>query len=51
MNQEFKQCLENKKIVPFAGGKNLVGFDMYNVWFVLGIKTEVRSCLFLRAER
>ena len=24
MNQEFKQCLDNKKIVPFAGGKSLV---------------------------
>lgn len=24
MNQEFKQCLENKKIIPFAGGKKLV---------------------------
>ena len=24
MNQEFKQCLENKKIVPFARGKSLV---------------------------
>ena len=24
MNQEFKQCLENKKIVPFARGKRLV---------------------------
>ena len=24
MNQEFKQCLENKKIVSFAKGKNLV---------------------------
>lgn len=24
MNQEFKQCLENKKIIPFARGKNLV---------------------------
>ena len=24
MNQEFKQCLENKKIVPFARGKNKV---------------------------
>ena len=23
MNQEFKQCLENKKIVPFARGKRL----------------------------
>ena len=24
MNQEFKQCLESKKIVPFARGKKLV---------------------------
>ena len=24
MNQEFKQCLENKKVVPFARGKSLV---------------------------
>ena len=24
MHQEIKQCLENKKIVPFAKGKNLV---------------------------
>jgi len=24
VNQEFKQCLENKKIVPFARGKRLV---------------------------
>lgn len=24
MNREFKQCLENKKIVSFAKGKNLV---------------------------
>jgi uncharacterized protein (UPF0332 family) len=24
VNQEFKQCLENKKIVPFTRGKNLV---------------------------
>ena len=24
MNQEFKQCLESGKIVPFARGKNLV---------------------------
>ena len=24
MNQEFKQCLENKKVIPFARGKNLV---------------------------
>ena len=24
MNREFKQCLENKKIVSFARGKNLV---------------------------
>ncbi len=23
MNPEFKQCLENKKIIPFAKGKNL----------------------------
>jgi uncharacterized protein (UPF0332 family) len=24
VNQEFRQCLENKKIIPFARGKNLV---------------------------
>lgn len=24
MNQDFKQCLENKKIIPFECGKNLV---------------------------
>ncbi len=24
MNQEFKQCLESKKIIPFARGKKLV---------------------------
>jgi len=24
VNQEFKQCLENKKVVPFARGKSLV---------------------------
>ena len=24
MNPEFKQCLDNKKIIPFAKGKNLV---------------------------
>ena len=24
MNQEFKQCLENKKVLPFARGKSLV---------------------------
>jgi len=24
VNREFKQCLENKKIVPFARGKNLI---------------------------
>jgi hypothetical protein len=24
VNQEFKQCLENKKLVPFARAKNLV---------------------------
>ena len=24
MNQEFNQCLENKKIIPFARGKDLV---------------------------
>lgn len=24
MNQEFEQCLENKKIVPFKQGKELV---------------------------
>lgn len=26
MNQEFKQCLENKKILPFARGKNQAYF-------------------------
>ena len=24
MNQEFEQCLENKKIISFARGKNLI---------------------------
>jgi hypothetical protein len=24
VDQEFKQCLENKKVIPFARGKNLV---------------------------
>ncbi len=24
MNREFKQCLENEKLIPFARGKNLV---------------------------
>lgn len=24
MNQEFKQCLESKKIIPFARGENLI---------------------------
>ena len=24
MNQDFKQCLENKKILPFERGKELV---------------------------
>lgn len=24
MNQEFKQCLESKKIIPFTRGKNLI---------------------------
>ncbi len=24
MNRDFKQCLENKKLIPFARGKNLV---------------------------
>jgi hypothetical protein len=37
MNQEFKQCLENKKIVPFAGGKKLVNKEItvsdYNAEF------------------
>jgi hypothetical protein len=28
VNQEFKQCLENKKIVPFARGKNLVNKEL-----------------------
>jgi uncharacterized protein (UPF0332 family) len=28
MNQEFKHCLENKKITPFATGKNLVNKEL-----------------------
>ena len=28
MNQEFKQCIENKKIVPFATGKKLVNKEI-----------------------
>jgi uncharacterized protein (UPF0332 family) len=28
MNQEFKQCIENKKIIPFATGKNLVNKEL-----------------------
>jgi uncharacterized protein (UPF0332 family) len=28
MNQEFKQCVENKKIIPFATGKNLVNKEL-----------------------
>jgi uncharacterized protein (UPF0332 family) len=28
MNQEFKQCLENKKIIPFAGRKKLVNKEI-----------------------
>ena len=28
MNQEFKQCIENKKIVPFATGKKLVNKEL-----------------------
>jgi len=28
MNEEFKQCLENKKIIPFTGGKKLVKKEM-----------------------
>lgn len=28
MNQEFKQCLENKKIIPFAGGQKLVNKEI-----------------------
>ena len=28
MNQEFKQCIENKKITPFATGKKLVNKEI-----------------------
>jgi uncharacterized protein (UPF0332 family) len=28
MNQEFKQCIENKKIIPFATGKKLVNKEL-----------------------
>lgn len=28
MNEEFKQCLENKKIIPFAAGKKLVNKEI-----------------------
>ena len=28
MNQEFKQCVENKKIIPFATGKKLVNKEL-----------------------
>ncbi len=28
MNQEFKQCLENGKIIPFERGKELVGKEL-----------------------
>jgi uncharacterized protein (UPF0332 family) len=28
MNQEFKQCMENKKIIPFATGKKLVNKEL-----------------------
>lgn len=28
MNQEFKQCLENGKIIPFPRGKELVRKEM-----------------------
>lgn len=28
MNQEFKQCLENKKIIHFAAGKKLVNKEL-----------------------
>jgi len=28
MNQEFKQCIENKKITPFASGKKLVNKEI-----------------------
>ena len=28
MNEEFKHCLENKKIVPFAAGKKLVNKEI-----------------------
>ena len=28
MNQEFKQCIENKKIIPFATGKKLVNKEI-----------------------
>ena len=28
MNQEFKQCIENKKIIPFTTGKKLVNKEI-----------------------
>jgi uncharacterized protein (UPF0332 family) len=28
VNREFNQCLENKKIIPYARGKNLVGKEI-----------------------
>jgi len=28
MNEEFKQCLESKKIIPFTGGKKLVNKEI-----------------------
>ena len=28
MNQEFKQCIENKKIIPFATGKKMVNKEI-----------------------
>ena len=28
MNQEFRQCIENKKIIPFATGKKLVNKEL-----------------------
>lgn len=28
MNQDFKQCLDNKKIIPFAGSKSLVDKEL-----------------------
>jgi uncharacterized protein (UPF0332 family) len=28
VNREFKQCLDKKRIIPFAGGKNLVNKEL-----------------------